>query len=113
MSPTPGPPAMEAQDWSILDDEAPRLGKPRDPVDELTRVQGLASVVSANIRLEMARHDFTQDELAAYLYRSRAAISRRINGAVAWSLEDLGKIAEALGLRPHELLCRPGELRRW
>lgn len=113
MSTPSGPPAMGAQDWSIVDDEEPRLGKRPDPADELTKVKGLAGVVSANIRFEMARHDFTQDELAAYLYRSRAAISRRINGTVAWSLEDLGKIAAALGVRPHELLCRPGELRRW
>lgn len=101
------------QAWSTADDAdedtSAGVSRSSDPF----RVRGLAEIVAANIRSELARDDLSQEDLAAILCRSRAAISRRINGSVAWSLEDVGKIAEILGMRPHELLERAHRPQVW
>lgn len=68
---------------------------------------GLSTVVAATIRWEAARYELTQQDLASYLHRSRSAISQRFTGKVPWSLDDVGKIALAMGVRPGYLLEEP------
>lgn len=69
--------------------------------------EGLSIVVAANIRWEAARYELTQQDLADYLHRSRSAICQRVNGRVPWSLDDVGRIAEAMGVKPGYLLEEP------
>lgn len=67
----------------------------------------LSTLVAATIRWEASRYELTQQDLAAYLHRSRSAISQRFTGRVAWSLDDVGRIAEAMGVKPGYLLEEP------
>lgn len=67
---------------------------------------GLAGVVGANIRYEAVRYELTQDDLARTIGRSRAAVSARYTGKVAWTLAEVGKIAELMGLPPAELVTQ-------
>lgn len=81
--------------WQLSPKNVPRLE------------DGLSVVAAANIRWEAARYDLTQQDLARMLYRSRSAISQRFNGRVPWSLDDVGKIADAMAVRPGYLLENP------
>ncbi|WP_413452633.1 helix-turn-helix transcriptional regulator [Georgenia phoenicis] len=67
----------------------------------------LSALVAATIRWEASRYELTQQDLAAYLHRSRSAVSQRFTGRVPWSLDDLGRIAEAMGVKPGYLLEEP------
>jgi len=67
----------------------------------------LSARVAATVRWEAARYELTQQDLASYLHRSRSAISQRFTGRVPWSLDDLGEIALAMGVKPGYLLEEP------
>ncbi|RPF25877.1 helix-turn-helix domain-containing protein [Georgenia muralis] len=71
------------------------------------RAGGLGAVVAANIRYEAARRGLTQQDLGEIVGRSRPAISQRATGKVPWSLDDVGRLAPALGMRPGDLLVAP------
>ncbi|WP_341358798.1 helix-turn-helix transcriptional regulator [Georgenia sp. M64] len=75
------------------------------------RAQGLGAVVAANIRYEAARRGLTQQDLGEIVGRSRPAISQRATGKVPWSLDDVGRLAPALGMRPGDLLVVPERAR--
>lgn len=64
----------------------------------------LSRVAAGAVRLESARRDISQEDLAELLGRSRSAISQRFTGKVAWSLDDLGAIAAAFGCPVDDLL---------
>ncbi|MDD9207895.1 helix-turn-helix transcriptional regulator, partial [Georgenia sp. 10Sc9-8] len=68
--------------------------------------EGLAGIVGANIRYEAVRYELTQDDLARAIGRSRAAVSARYTGKVAWTLAEVGKIAELMGLPPADLVTQ-------
>ena len=81
---------------------------PSWPLDDLPLPSGygvpLSRVAAGAIRLESARRDISQEDLAELLGRSRSAISQRFTGKVAWSLDDLGTIAAAFGCPVDDLL---------
>lgn len=52
--------------------------------------------VAAEVRAELGRQHKTQRELAEALGVSQVFVSRRLRGEVAFSLEELERIAEAL-----------------
>ena len=64
----------------------------------------LSRIAAGAVRLESARRDITQEDLAELLGRSRSAVSQRFTGKVAWSLDDLGTIAAAFGCPVAHLL---------
>jgi transcriptional regulator with XRE-family HTH domain len=66
----------------------------------------LGDVVSSNLRAEVARRRIPQEQLAARLGMSQQAVSDRLRGRVKMSVDDLGRLADLLGLQPAELLVR-------
>lgn len=58
----------------------------------------LNSLVTDNIRAEMARRRVTQKDLANLLGLSQSRVSARISGKSPWQLDDLIPVAEALGV---------------
>lgn len=56
-------------------------------------------IVAAEIRAELARQRVTQIELAERLGVNRQWVARRLIGAVPLSIDDIARIAEALGVR--------------
>lgn len=74
------------------------------------------TTVSANVRVYMALRGEAHDDLAAALGVSRPAVSARLNGRTAWSLDDLDKLAQHYGVTPATFLAEPAavltELRR-
>jgi transcriptional regulator with XRE-family HTH domain len=51
------------------------------------------TAVAKNIRVEAARDDVSLTELAAAVGLGQPALSRRMNGTVAWTLSDLVAVA--------------------
>jgi transcriptional regulator with XRE-family HTH domain len=54
--------------------------------------------VAAAVRAELARINGNQQSLAAHLYMSQPAVSRRLSGAVSFSIDELVSVAEFLGV---------------
>lgn len=80
----------------------------QDPFDPPSLVaDGLAAVVAANVRFEAARHGLRQQDVAEIVRISRSAVSLRFTGKAAWSLDEIGRFAQALGIRPGELTVPP------
>lgn len=86
-----------------------------DPFDPPTVIDdGLAAVVAANIRFEAARHGLVQKDIAAIVRISRSAVSLRFTGRAPWTLDEVGRLSLALGIRPGELMSRrPPAPRTW
>lgn len=57
-------------------------------------VAPFVTAVAKNIRIEAARDDVSMTELAAAVGLGQPALSRRMNGAVAWTLGDLLAVAK-------------------
>lgn len=60
--------------------------------------------VAAEVRANMARVRMTQTELAEVLGLTQSVVSKRLRGKIAFTVEDLEKIAGALGVHPAVLL---------
>ncbi len=75
------------------------------------RHDGLAAVVAGSIRLESARRGLSQRDLAALTHISPTAVSRRINGATPWRLDEIGDLALAFGCRVRDLVEPPAHSR--
>ena len=60
--------------------------------------------VAANIRAELARQRVSQRSLAVGLGMSPAALSNRLSGATPIDVNELGAIADALGVSASALL---------
>lgn len=54
--------------------------------------------VADNIRAEMARQSCTQERLATSLGTTQQFISRRLSGRVAFTVDDLARIADSLNV---------------
>lgn len=52
--------------------------------------------VAATVRAELARAGRNQQSLAAHLFMSQPAVSRRLSGAVSFSIDELVSIAAFL-----------------
>jgi transcriptional regulator with XRE-family HTH domain len=59
--------------------------------------------VSAEIRAEMARQSITQHDLASRLSWAQSQLSKRLRGVVPFSTHDIERLADALGIPPHQL----------
>lgn len=63
--------------------------------------------VAANVRAEMARQRITQAQLAAVLGRSQQALSSRLSGRVAFSIDEIATVADRLGIPVSALIGEP------
>lgn len=54
--------------------------------------------VAANVRAELAARRITGARFAEQMRWSRASTSRRLSGATSWSIDDVEKAAEYLGV---------------
>ena len=68
-----------------------------------TQPGGMDRKVAAQIRAVMGWRGVNQTELARWLDVQRPWLSRRLRGAVGFHLEDVARIASALGLTTVEL----------
>lgn len=64
----------------------------------------LTDLVAAEVRAQMARIRMTQTQLAASLGLPQSAVSNRLRGKVAFSVDELQAVAETLGVHPAVLL---------
>ena len=71
------------------------------PVDRRLR-----ATVAEEIRVLLARRRMSGVQLAEAIGRSQAYVSRRLNGATAFDVDDLERIAEALGVTVLDLIPR-------
>ncbi len=88
-----------------LDDEAGPVVHPQ-PAPTLNR-DGLARLCATAIRFEAARRGLSQAQIAAELGLSRAAVSDRFRGRTAWTLDQVGVIAQLFGCDPAVLVNEP------
>jgi len=88
-----------------IDDEVAPEVRPR-PAPTLYR-DGLALVCAAAIRFEAARRGLSQMQIAAEVGLSRAAVSDRFRGKTAWTLDQLGVIAQLFGCDVSVLVKEP------
>lgn len=65
--------------------------------------------VAAEVRANMARIRMTQTELAQILGLPQSAISNRLRGKVAFDIDELETVANALGVHPAALLGGRGD----
>lgn len=63
-----------------------------------------AAIVANNIRAELARNGWSQEELASKLGINRVTLNRRLRGQLPWTLEQLDQAAAAVGVPLAELL---------
>lgn len=70
---------------------------------------GLSDIVAANVRAEMARRKISQRALAEKAGISQPQIYRRLRGELAFDVDELGAIANALGIDVRALLPEPAE----
>lgn len=68
---------------------------------------GLVARIAENVRVECARQGWNQSDLARALGWVSATVSKRWYGARQWQLEDLDRIADALGVPVDRLLAPP------
>lgn len=70
---------------------------------------GLTQRVAAEIRAELARQQMSQRRLAELLGIDPALVSRRVSTGVgrSWTLDELERIAEILGVSVERLILRP------
>jgi hypothetical protein len=88
-----------------VDAEAHPTVRPR-PAPTLNR-DGLASLCASAIRFEAARRGLSQMQIAAEVGLSRAAVSDRFRGRTAWTLDQVGVIAQLFGCDPAVLVNEP------
>jgi transcriptional regulator with XRE-family HTH domain len=62
-----------------------------------------AERVASAVRAELARARVSQSVVAATLDLSQQAVSRRLTGRVAFDVEELGIVADLLGVEPRDL----------
>lgn len=66
-----------------------------------------SELISREIRAHMARNSLTAGDLAAALGLSSAAISRRLTGQVEWSVGELSRACERMGISMADLIPAP------
>jgi len=62
--------------------------------------------VAGEVRAEAARRRVSQRAIAVALGVSQTAVSRRLNGEIPFDVDELGKVAELLGVPPAQFLER-------
>lgn len=67
-------------------------------------MESLSTQVAANVRAEMARQRKRQADLGEVLGLTQGAVSKRMSGTVALDVDEIGKIADFLGVPVSSLL---------
>lgn len=65
----------------------------------------VAESVAAEVRAAIARKRYSANKLAADLGMSQSALARRLQGRVAFDVEELAAVAEKLGVTVSSLLA--------
>lgn len=68
-----------------------------------------AEVVGATVRAELARAGKSQTDLAAVLGVTQTAISKRLRGVTPFDVNELAKVAVALGIDMSVLIADAGQ----
>ncbi len=66
-----------------------------------------SAIVIANIGAELGRRRMTQKSLGALIGMSPAAISERQRGQTKWTVDEVGAVADALGVPLASLVIEP------
>lgn len=69
--------------------------------------QSTAQRVGANVRAEMARRNLSQQSMSQKVNLSQQALSRRMTGQIAFSVDELADIAVALDVTLTDLIGTP------
>lgn len=69
----------------------------------------LAEPVITEVKVWMARRRLNQSELAARIGVDQTWVSKRLNGRVHLSVDDMGMLAQGLDVPAAEFLRLPGE----
>jgi DNA-binding Xre family transcriptional regulator len=77
------------------------LAEQLDPADHVAATRG---AIASNIRAMMGRRTINQTELGRRLGTSQAWVSRHVNGSVAFTTDELVRVAQALGCDLADLL---------
>jgi transcriptional regulator with XRE-family HTH domain len=67
----------------------------------------MSRIVSMEVRAWMARRSLTQADLAAGLGITRQAVSLRLSGKTAWTVDDVAVVARVLNVPVTTLLHPP------
>jgi predicted XRE-type DNA-binding protein len=68
------------------------------------RPTGLVEQVAAEVRAQMARAQISQHQLAEILEIPQSSVSKRLRGKIAFRVDELEKLAAALGVHPAAFL---------
>lgn len=69
-----------------------------------------SAVIGANVRAEMARRGISQTALASRLKVSQSAVSKRLRGETPFDVNELAKVARALGVSMDSLTAGAAEV---
>lgn len=69
-----------------------------------------SAVIGANVRAEMARRGISQTALASRLKVSQSAVSKRLRGETPFDVNELAKVARALGVSMDSLTAGASEV---
>lgn len=64
----------------------------------------MAAVVAENVRAEAARRGFSQVALGRALGLGQNQVARRWRGVTPWTLDEVGEVAEVLGVTVQDLV---------
>jgi len=78
-------------------------------LENLSRTDTIAAKIAVEIRKELATLNQSQAALARAMGETAMWLSQRLNGTIQMSVNDLARIADALGLTPSELIKRTEE----
>lgn len=67
-------------------------------------VTSLNQTVAANVRAEMARRHHSQNSLAVLIGMRQQALSRRLSGQTAFTIDEIAAIAAILNVRITDLV---------
>ena len=64
----------------------------------------LKNIISGNMRVALAMRNKNQSDLSRAFGVSRTLISQKMHGVTAWSIEDMEKAGQFLGIAPARFL---------
>ena len=73
------------------------------PMSETTSTTSLNEQIAKAVRIELARRDLTQTDLAKMCGWTQSQFSRRMTGDIPWSTDELDKLAFVLCIPVTEL----------
>lgn len=73
-------------------------------VERETQAISLESVISGNMRVALAMRNKNQSDLSRAFGVSRTLISQKMRGVTAWTIADMEKAGQFLGIAPARFL---------